>query len=257
MKSMLRNLLLPAVLLLAAKGAQAASFQTIAFNAKIPSSQVLSLTAQEVKEMIAMGSEWIESVECNNMGVDRGHAGVVLRTPKAGEGVTPGSITLNFAKTSYMNATRIRVIGATNSFAQKIKLTVNGKNVEVTSSFTVPTNDPWRLGLTELNQKLSDTSGNLPSKASDAINPSEPLKKLTLELPATNEGANAFQLVGFQVYFSGETPGDINTGIEETSEEASAETEYYDMQGRRLSGVPSQGLYIRRSGSRAEKILAH
>lgn len=257
MKSMLRNLLLPAVLLLPVAGAQAASPQTIAFNAQIPSSQVLSLTAQEVKEMIAMGSEWIESVECNNVGVERGRAGVVLRTPKEGEGVIPGSITLNFAKTSYMNASRIRIIGATNSFEQNVVLMVNGKNVGVPSNFTVPTNDPWSLSLTELKQKLSDTSSNLPSKASDAINPAEPLKKLTLELPATNEGANAFQLVGFRVYFSSETPGDINTGIEEVSEEASAETEYYDMQGRRLAGAPSQGLYIRRCGSRIEKILAH
>lgn len=257
MKSMLRNLLLPAVLMLPVAGAQAASPQTIAFNAEIPSSQVLSLTAQEVKEMIAMGSEWIESVECNNAGVERNLAGTVLKTPKAGEGVTQGSITLNFVGTSYMNATRIQVIGATNSFEQNVVLKVNGNDVGFPSNFTVPASNPWSLSLTELNQKLSANPIGLPFKASNTISPAEPMKKLTLELPATNEGANAFQLVGFRVYFSGETPGDINTGIEEVSEEASAETEYYDMQGRRLAGAPSQGLYIRRCQTRVEKILAH
>lgn len=197
--------------------------------------------------------EWVESIECNNIDIVNGRSGIRMNGDVNNE--TDTWIKINFKTSLLMNCLRI------NTYAIGLD---NNTQIELMS------NDNEHFSTT------INTSTILTSSASDIYNaiykntitpqasytrPDDvslsPLHSVYICVPKQNQNASV-QFYAFRIFYNGITEEkDISTSVSTIQDSSINEkTDYFDTTGRKLSGPPASGIYIRRTGNRIEKLFA-
>lgn len=224
----------------------------IAFNSRIPSSGG-SCSGTEALDLLSTGSEWVESVECVGVSMVAGWPGLRLA---AGRTSSPeASMKIIFKKEEMIKALRIRILGAgLESSPAKLSLKVNGKDL---SAPALPAKSSLPGNVVALDEALGESTDNvLAWSSSDLIDPAEALKELEITVLPDDGKTNRMQIVGLRIFNSGtEVAPGVASFVESIEQEQPDKYEYFDLYGRRMSGLPSSGICIRRAGGKSEKIV--
>lgn len=224
----------------------------IAFNSRIPSSGN-NCSGVEALDLLGTGSEWVESMECTGVSMVAGWPGLRLSgVPGSADGA---SMKIVFRKDEVIKALRIRLLGAgLESSPAKIALKVNGKDLNTPD---IPVRSSLPGSVVALDEALNESTQNvLAWSSSDLIDPAEALKEIEITVLPVDGETNRIQIVGLRIFNSGtEVIPDISSTVESVKQEPVAEYEYFDLYGRRLSGKPDRGIFIRRAERKSDKII--
>lgn len=236
--------------------AQTYEQQVISFLKEIPEENIQNSSPTDLMNLLTDESkDWIENIECQNIDLIKGKAGIYANLSK--ESTDPAFIKVNFKSSKLMNA--YRVVSYGNNIEQptiNVSILLNN-NPYIQKSFGYVAKVDSSKDLTFLNKVLSNFDNNVYING-NPLNPLEPLSNIEI-LIEPRDMSIKIQLLGFRIYYSGTSDqSGIETGIKyiEKTQENNI-IEYYDLMGRRLADAPQSGVYLRKCGSKVEKLVGN
>ncbi len=228
----------------------------IAFLKETPKANVYDCTAADLMDLLTDESkEWIEGIECRNINILSGKAGVEMCAST--ENKESSYIKFNFKTSTVMCAIRCNpYLCLRGNSDVTLKMDMNGEGYGCTGNISEYANGLYENGT--YNTILDYITGKATYKYSfnlegDRIDPSSPLSSLTIEEPYQSDSPR-IQFYGFKVFYDSiDTPTSVESIIDSGVKDS---FEYFDLTGRRLLSVPEKGIYLRKSGNRVEKIIA-
>ena len=235
----------------------ASSYETAVISVlkEIPKKSINECTGEDIMNLLPEESvKWIESIECNNISIEGNKAGILINIYK--DNSNSSYIRFNFKNTLMLNTFRVVTFGNNIDQSQfPANIYVNDK--EYTSGFfgynsSVSTSKDCA----DLIKKIRNSSVTIYINGPE-IMPLQPLKSIEVNMPSTNT-VGKIQFLGFRIFYDGVVDNsDIETAVSELQvEEDEKSVEYFDMMGRRLPEAPAKGIYIRKCGSKVEKLTA-
>ncbi len=228
----------------------------IAFLKEQPTQEILNCTGDELMSLLTDESlEFIESIECKNINIIKNRAGVRMNITANEK--SSSIITLKFKNSHVPNATRITGFGALLENSNTIiEIMCNDQEI-AKGNFTYGS----KISEMKYQQIYSEIKNNkwqhLTITNKENFTPPIPVKSITIDIPSQSDN-NTIQFYGIKIYYEDIVDNsDIETSVAELpAENVEKSVEYFDMIGRRLPEVPAKGIYIRKCGSKVEKIAA-
>lgn len=248
-----------------------ADSQVISLLKSLPKQSVTNCTSDQLMDLLDDASlEWVESIECEYINLDPSYAGVIIGSNTTGE--NSSYIKFNFKKEKLMKMYNLWAFGAGMDVeTTKVEIYLNDELIKEgvwkynTNTTTSPATDN-----TKIFTAITGASGMPPyfTYTSDKSD-SKPAYSIKVSIPYQSN-RDKCRFYGLRIYYDGtvdaselesgsenvEEEDDIPTMVEEIELSAQSTVEYYDMLGRRLPQKPISGLYIRRTGSKIEKLNA-
>ena len=228
----------------------------IAFLKDQPTQKIQNCTGEELMNLLTDESlEFIESIECKNIDIIQDRAGVRMNITANEE--SSSNITLKFKNSRVPNATRITGFGTLlENDKTTIEIMCNDQEI-AKGNFTYGS----KISEIKYQQIYSEIKSNkwqyLTVTNKENFTPPIPVKSVTINIPSQSDN-NTIQFYGIKIYYDGVVDeSDIETAVAELpAENVEKSIEYFDMMGRRLPEAPAKGIYIRKCGSKVEKIAA-
>lgn len=239
--------------------------QVISLLKEVPRYSIDNCSANEVMGLLtAESSDWVESMECGKVNIVKNRPGVEMTSTNTED--TPAYIKFNFKKDKLMKMFRIRVYGASKNNSNAITVVCNGKEIlkgNLNSNNAVFNS----MDAEAIESCMKKGSGTLlPSyvmNGADLTFEDIPVSSLEITKPG-NSDFNDCQIYGIQIFYNGtvdgsesENGGTVATICGELIADKVEPVVYYDMMGRILPNEPAHGIYIRRTGNKSEKVIAH
>lgn len=229
----------------------------IAFLRHTPKTSITDCTSEDLMNLLTNESlDWIESIECKNIRTDNLKAGLLISISK--DNPTSAYISFKFKSNCIMPAISFFAYGNdldnTNS---KVNIYINDE-LKKDSSFSLD-DKSYSNNCTYILDGLNFKNGgaNVPSIPVTGFTPAIPIRSCKIEIPKQNKNVR-IQFYGIRVFHNSPIDeSDIETIVAEfQAEEDEKSIEYFDMMGRRLPEAPANGIYIRKCGSKVEKLTA-
>ena len=230
----------------------------IAFLRDTPKTSITDCTSEDLMNLLTNESlDWIESIECKNIQTDNQKAG--LRISLSKDNNESAYITFKFKQNCIMPAISFFAYGNDlDNNNSKVNIYINDE-LKIDSSFSYNEksySNNYTYILDGLNVKTD--GANIPPISITGFTPAIPIRSCKIEIPKQNKNVR-IQFYGIRVFHSSPIDeSDIETAVDEIPvvENAAKSIEYFDMMGRRLPEAPAKGIYIRKCGSKVEKIAA-
>lgn len=228
----------------------------IAFLKEQPTQKILNCTGEELMNLLTDESlEFIESIECKNIDIIQNRAGVRMNITANEE--SSSNIELKFKNSHMPNAIRITGFGMLLENSNTIIEIICNDQEVAKGNFTYGS----KMLETKYQQIYSEIKNNkwqdktITNK--ENFTPSIPIKSITINIPSQSDN-NTIQFYGIKIYYDGVVDNsDIETAVTEFQAKENAKSiEYFDMMGRKLPEAPAKGIYIRKCGSKVEKLTA-
>lgn len=234
-----------------------ATQQIISLLNSTPNQNITGCTPQDLMNLLTDTSkEWVESIECYNVNIEKGKAGVTLQ----GTAGTEAYIKFNLKSDKFMQMINIRAYCEdTDDNKVDIIIDCNGNNIldkKVSLKSNFDSNSAQLI-----NESIQNGSGNyLPTFIipSSRFNPAIPVKSLKIYIPSSTNESFRIKFYAFAIYYDSieEAEEEIITSVDEVQQDTQSPKEYYDLMGRKLSAEPQNGFYILKTGSKVEKRIA-
>lgn len=228
----------------------------ISFLKETPKGNINNCTGEDLMNLLdEKAKEWVESIECNNIDIVNGRSGVIMNGNVNNE--TDTWIKIHFKTSSLMNFLRINTYAIRLDNNTEINLMYDDK--EYLSSTIDYYKESLRTtsasGIYDAINK--NTTTVIAPLTGPEINPLSPLHSVYICVPKQNQNASV-QFYAFRIFYNGITEEkDISTSVSTIQDSSINEkTDYFDTTGRKLSGPPASGIYIRRTGNHIEKLFA-
>lgn len=258
MKHFYTRFLLLAALLVYGNEAYAVENTAIAFLKQAPESSINNCTPEDLKNLLtdeALG--WVESIECNNVNLEKGIAGIEMISSQETE---KSFIRINFKKSKLMNGVRCNpYLIYRDNYGTAVNFEINEASYSYTgtinadpSSFLKNSNSSildYMTGKKTFSKSFNYVGGQLSDTYIESIQINEPVQN----------GNPRVQFYGFRIFYSGTADkSDVETTVEDIAETEQGEKvyEYFDLMGRRLPEAPESGIYLRICGGKVEKLIA-
>lgn len=257
----LRFLSLAAILYVcAALPLQAVAYDNvvIAFLKQKPSHNSVDCTPEDLMELLTPESlEWVESVDCQYIRIDKDRAGVRLNV-NAGDN-HGAYVRINFKPNRLMKIVRVRAYGVSlDTEDTRVEIDCNGTpyvsgNLSIDGKVFNSECDPILTNMVKNSGVVSVPAFTNPVN----IAPLLPLRSVTFAVPE-QKGNNCVQFYGFKIFYDGLQENSETSVIESdvSVENDHGSHEYYDISGRRLQTPPSRGIYLSKCGAKVEKRVA-
>lgn len=258
MKHFYTKALLILVALFACENVFAIDNTIIAFLKENPKANITNCTSEDLMNLLTEESlEWIESIECNNVNLNRDWAGIEMASSQTEE----STIKINFKKSKLMKGIRCNPYLIDRGVSSKIEMTLNNNLYTHTGNITAVASDLKGVSSETLLKSMSSTSG-INNKSfnyvGDSMQDGTFIECLSITLPIQTD-ITTIQFYGFRIFYSGtEDQYDISVAVEDLEAEQGIKVyEYYDLMGRRLPEAPQSGVFVRKCGGKVEKLIAN
>lgn len=240
--------------------AQTYQNQRIAFLKNLPEATVDKATPEDLMQLLDESSaEYVESIECGNVSLNKQRAGVLLKLVK--EDTDPSFVKFNFKPAKLLNGYRIiTYVNDLDGTGNVVNIDYNNipytSGISGTDSFKFDSTVATSSNCSSLLNYMSGFTKNIYING-DAITSTPPIRSITVTAPVSN-GSKEIQFLGVRIIYTGTTDESGKSTIVEESSffNSNDEVVYYDIAGRRLTSAPTSGLYLRRCGSKTEKLIA-
>ena len=230
----------------------------IVFLKENPKANITNCTSEDLMNLLTEESlEWVESIECCNVNLNRDWAGIEMVSSQTEE----SSIKINFKKSKLMRGIRCNPYLIDRGVSSTINMTLNNTPYTHTGNITAIASDLKGVSSETFLKSMSSTSG-INNKSFNYVGNSMQdgtfIECLSIKLPIQTD-ITTIQFYGFRIYYSGtEDQSDISVAVEDLeAEQGIGVYEYYDLMGRRLAEAPQSGVYVRKCGGKVEKLIAN
>ncbi len=257
MKTFRRACALLAIILFPFLSAQALDQVTISFLKKAPSANN-NCSESDIMDLIeGDGAEWISSIECNGVSTLSSWPGIRLNGIEGAAEPASMKFTMKAGpqlKVSYIQFYCIDTDG--NDYKMSVSLNDGATNL-LTGSLAYKSS----FGTTDyptLRQRIEPGAVNELDRVRTVgnLDPLVELSNFEFQVGPLNKESNRVQILAIRIYYDGTTTN-ISSGLDLIQgKELNIPVEYYDLQGRRLNAIPADGIYLRKTGSKIEKLIA-
>lgn len=216
--------------------------------------------------------EWVNSISPYNLMIQKNtstsyYSGFKFEPALNRNDVDSAYIKISFNPECLMKATKITLytsIAIQTDPTPDVFVQINGKEIEMDGNISYNTYQKSSAStlLSSINKSIQNNTYNQYAWSSYKLD-EIPLENLKIQ--DNYDGNNTkkspwspIQLFAIAVEYTGTvSANDLRTAIHEIDDAEACIPTFYDMLGNRLPSAPQQGLYIRKTGNRVEKLIGN
>ncbi len=230
----------------------------IAFLKETPKVKVNNCTSEDLMNILTEESlEWIKSIECQNINLNNEKSGIEINQEL--NSTTSSFIRIYFNRTKILQAKYMQIFANdcdNNSTPLWVSINENeAKSYELGFKSAAYIDNCQKI-IDGIKGKYGSIS--VPYISITGLN-ELPLESLLIEIKPSSQ-RRRIQFYGIKIVHNNSflDLSDTPVNVEDLTIEQSLKSyEYFDLTGRKLTGMPERGLYIRKCGDKTEKCFAN
>lgn len=225
----------------------------------MPKKTVYNCEGEDLTDLLTEGGEqWIESIDCHNVDIIGGIAGIQLSiNPDTGY---KAFVQFNFKTSPLLVATNVSFYGndKDNKNLQGTLLVNDQVRIPYNNDYFTLKSNIVKADAADILDHIEKGTGNLmPSRifTTDLDNNNQ-ITSCRLEFNS-EEISDNIQIFALRIYYN-DIIDDLGSSINELYNESNkTEIRYFDLQGRELTRIPETGVYLMKSNGKITKHIAH